>query len=321
MSARVAAFCFALMAVWPAPSHAESYPSRPIRLMVGQAPGGHSDVLGRIIAQRFAVTLRQPVVVENRGGAGGTIAAEAVARSAADGYTLLFAGSNNLGLALLVDKDLRYGAQDFAPIGAIARVSYALAVNSAIPATNIAELVAFARANPGKLNYATSGAASMSSLGFDMLKRAAAIDIVAVPYKGSGAAVNDFLSGHVHMMFTDLSMLATLASTGSVRLIAVSGSKRSAMAPDVATVAEQGHPELAIEPWYGLVAPAGTPADIVAKLNEALRDCLRAPEVRSQFERLGYVPIESSAEQLDAMIEQETKSFRSVVAPAAAALR
>jgi len=321
MNARAVAVCLALAAVWPAQSHGEPYPTRPIRLLIGQAPGGHSDVLGRIIAQRLAMTLRQPVVVENRGGAGGTIAAEAVARSAADGYTLLFAGSNNLGLALLVDKELRYAAQDFASIGAIARVSYGLAVNSAIPATSVAELVTFARANPGKLNYATSGAASMSSLGFEMLKRAAAIDIVAVPYKGSGAAVNDFLSGHVHMMFTDLSMLATLASTGSVRLIAVSGSKRSAMAPDVATVAEQGHPELAIEPWYGLVAPAGTPADIVAKLNEALRDCLRAPEVRGQFERLGYVPIESSAEQLDAMIEQETKSFRAVVAPAAAALR
>jgi len=321
MNARAAAVCLALVAVWPAQSHGEPYPLRPIRLMVGQAPGGQSDVLGRIVAQRLAMTLKQPVVVENRGGAGGSIAAEAVAKSAADGYMLLFAGSNNLVLAPLVDKDLRYGAQDFAPIGAIARVSYGLAVNSTLPATNVAELVTFARAHPGKLNYATSGAASMSGLGFEMLKRAAAIDIVAVPYKGSGAAVNDFLSGHVHMMFTDLSMLATLASTGSVRLIAVSGSKRSAMAPDVATVMEQGHPELAIEPWYGLVAPTGTPPDIVAKLNEALRDCLRAPGVRSQFERLGYMPIESSPEQLDAMIEQETKSFRSVVPPAAAALR
>ena len=297
------------------PALAQSYPARPVHLLVGQAPGGHSDVIGRIIAQRLGEILKQPVVVENRGGAGGTIAAEAVARSPADGYTLLFAGSNNLGLALLVIRDLRYTAQDFASVGAIARVPYALAVHPRVPARNLAELVAYAQAHPGKLNYATSGPGSMSGLGFEMLKRAAGIDMVAIPYKGSGPAAKDLVAGQVDMAFTDLSMLASLAGNGSVRLIAVASTKRSDAVADVATVTEQGHPELAIEPWYGLAAPAGTPRDVVARLNDALRRALRSPDVRGQFDRLGFTPIESTPEELDAIIEREVRTFEALIDP------
>ena len=294
-------------------AHAQAYPTRPIRLMVGQVPGGHSDVLGRLVAHGMAEVLKQPVVVENRGGAGGIIAAETVAKSAADGYTLLLAGSNNLGLALLIVDNLKYGAHDFASIGAIARVSYGLAVHRSVPATSIAELVAYARANPGKLNYAMSGPGSTSALGFDLLKGTAGIDMVPIPYKGSGAAVNDFVSGQVHLMFTDLSMLAALATNGSARVIAVAGSSRSPLAPSVPTVGEQGFPVLAVEPWYGIVAPAGTPADIVAKLNAALHESLRSREVRHHFEKAGYVAIESTPAQLDAIIKRETRAFESLI--------
>ena len=295
------------------PSLAQSYPTRPIRLIVPQAPGGQSDVIGRIVAERLSEILRQPVFVENRGGIGGTIGAEAAAKAPADGYTLLLAGSNNLGLATILIKDLRYTVRDFAPVGAIARVSYALAVRPAIPATTIAELVAHARAHPGELNYGSSGVGSTSSLGFELLKRAANIDIVHIPYKGSAIAVGELVSGRIDMVFADLALLAPLANDGSLRLIAVAGTGRSSAAPDVRTVAEQGYPELAIEPWYGIVVPAGTPNAIVEKLSVALVQTLRTPAVRQRFDRLGYSPIETNPEQLAALIRTEIKTFEALV--------
>lgn len=295
------------------PAQAQPFPSRPIRLVVGQAPGGHSDVLARAIAQGMSEALGQSVVVENRGGAGGTIGADIVAHSPADGYTLLLAGSNNLGLAFLVSKDLRYASGDFASVGGVARVHYAIAAHSSIPGDSIADIVAYARANPGRLTYVTSGPTSMSALGFDTLRRSANIDIVAIAYKGSGSAVNDFLSGRVQMMFTDLSMLATLAAKGSVRLVAVAGSARTSLAPGVATVAEQGFAELAIEPWYGIVVPSGTPPGAVARLSSALRDSLQAPQVKDLFERSGYVALDPTPASLDALIEREVEKFQSLV--------
>ena len=295
------------------PALAQPYPTRPIRLIVGQAPGGHSDVIGRIIAQRLTEILKQPVAVENRGGAGGTIGAEAVARAPADGYTLLFAASSNLGLATAVIKDLRYSPLDFAPIGSIARVSYGMVVRSKLPVATIADLVRYARAHPGELNYGSSGVASMSSLLFELLKRAANIDIVHIPYKGSGVAVTEIAGGRIDMMFTDLAGLMPQVSNGSLRLIAVSGLKRISVAPEVLTVTEQGYPDLAIEPWYGLGAPVGTPADIIAKLSDALTEAVRTPEVRQRFDRLGFVPLESTPEQLGVVIRTEMKTFEELI--------
>ena len=294
-------------------ANAEPYPARPLRFVVPQAPGGHSDVLVRIVAERLSDILKQPVVVENRGGAGGTIAAEAVARSAPDGHTLLLAGSNTLTLAPLLIKDLRYRARDLAPVGTIARVSYAFAVHPRLPARNIAELVAYARAHPGDLNYASTGVASTSNLIFELLKRSASIDIVQIPFKGSAIAANELVSGRIDMMLGDLAALAPLAERGSLRLIAVAGAARAPGAPDVATVAEQGYPELAIEPWYGVVVPAGTPQPVVAVLSDALRQVLRMPDVRARFDRLGFVPVEMMPEQLRALIDGETVTYRALV--------
>jgi len=294
-------------------SLAESYPIRPIRVIVGQAPGGHSDVLARIIAERFSEILKQPVIVENRGGAGGTIGAEAVARAPADGYSLLLAGSSNLSLASILVKDLRYGVRNFAPVGTIARVSYGLAVRARLPVTTLAELVAYVRAHPGELNFGSSGVGSISSLGLELLKGAAGLDIVHVPYKGSAIAVNELVSGRIDMMFTDLSLLAPLANRGALRLIAVAGAERSSAVPDVATVTEQGFPELAMEPWYGIVAPAGTPPDIIAKLSDTLIQTLRTQEVRKRFDSLGFVSIETSPDELAAMVREETKTFGALI--------
>jgi tripartite-type tricarboxylate transporter receptor subunit TctC len=292
---------------------AQPFPTRPVRFVVPQPPGGHSDILGRIVAERLAEILRQPVVVENRSGAGGTIAAETVARAAPDGYTLLFAGSNTLTLAPLLINDLRYRIQDFAPVGTIARVSYALAVHPRLPARNIAELVAYARAHPGELNYASTGMASTSNFIFELLKRTANIDIVQIPFKGSAMAANELVSGRIDMMFGDLASLRPLAERGAVRLIAVAGATRAPGLPDVATVFEQGYPQLAIEPWYGIVVPAATPQPAVAVLGEALRQTLRLPDVRARFDGLGFVPLEMMPEQLQALIDSEIVTYRALV--------
>ena len=290
------------------PVHAQSYPSRPIHLVVPQPAGGHSDLLGRIVAARLSEILEQPVVVENRGGAGGTIAAEAVAHAPADGYTLLFAGSNNLSLASAIVKDLRYRVADFAPVGAIARVSYGLAVQARLPVTNVGEFVAYAREHPHALNYASSGVASTSHLLFGLLVRNSGIDVVHVPFKGSAIAINELVAGRVDAIFTDLAALAPLAKRGAVRLLAVAG-ERSRLAPDVATVTEQGFPELAREPWYGIVVPAATPRDIVATLSGALAETMRTPAIRKRFDALGFVPLEMTPAELGSVIRSETRAF------------
>jgi tripartite-type tricarboxylate transporter receptor subunit TctC len=295
-----------------APVFAQTWPTRPLHLIVGQAPGGHSDVIARIVAQRFSELLRQPVVVENRGGAGGTIGADAVARAPADGYTLLFAGSNNFGIAWATMKDLRYTIRDFVPVGTIARVSYGLAVHPRIPARTIAEFVAFARAHPGQLNYGSSGAASTSNLLFALLCRDASIDVVHVPYRGSAITLNELVAGRVDAIFTDLAALVPLERSGQLRIIAVVGA-RSNMVPDVRTATEQGYPNLAMEPWYGIAAPADTPRAIVAKLAATLRATLETPEVRQRFARSGYAPLETSSEGLAKLIATETATFKALV--------
>jgi tripartite-type tricarboxylate transporter receptor subunit TctC len=292
---------------------AQPFPSRPIRIVAGQAAGGHTDALARVIATEMSGLLKQPVVVENRGGVGGTIAAEAVARSQPDGYTLLLAGSSNLGMGLLVNKSVQYDARSLVSVGGIARVPYAIAVHASVPARTLGELVAYARANPGKLNFVTSGPGSTSSLGFEMLKRAGGIDMVAVAYKGSGVAVNDFVAGHVHVMFTDLSMLSSLATRGSARVLAVAARTRVPTAPSLPTVGEEGFADLVIEPWYGLVAPAGTPPETIGILSSSLRESLRAPDVRRHFDRLGYLPLESSPAELDAIIDREVRTLQAYV--------
>ena len=292
---------------------AEPYPARPVHFVVPQSPGGHSDVLGRVIAERLSEILGQPVVVENRAGAGGTIAAETVARAAPDGYTLLFAGSNTLTLAPVLVKDLRYRIQDFAPVGTIARVTFGLAVHPRVPARNIAEIVAYARAHPGELNYASTGMASTSNFIFELMKRTAGIDIVHIPFKGLAMATNELVAGRIDMLVGDFAALVPLAERGSLRLIAVAGAARAAAAPDVATVVEQGYPELAIEPWYGIVVPAATPRPAVAVLSDALRQALRTPDVRVRLVQLGFVPIDMTPEELQALIGREIVTYRALV--------
>jgi tripartite-type tricarboxylate transporter receptor subunit TctC len=293
---------------------AETYPDKPIRLVVPLAPGGQADIIGRTLGQKLADILKQPVVIENRGGAGGTIGAEIVARAAGDGYTLLLGGSNNLAIAVTLVKEMRYDpVRDLVPIGGAATVPYALAVSSNLPVTTVPELVAYARAHPGRLTYGSSGTGSTSSLAAEMLKSAANVDIVHVPYRGSAPAVTALVGGQIDMMFADHSLLAPHAKAGTLRLLAAAGARRAPAAPDLLTVAEQGIPGFAIEPWYGIVAPAGTPPEVVATLSRALSLALQAPDVRQRFLHLGYEPLASTPAQLGAHILSDIAEYATLI--------
>ena len=293
---------------------AQAYPSRPIKLVVGQAAGGHGDIIGRTIGPKLAEILKQPVVIENRGGAGGTIGAEMVARAPHDGYTLLLGGSSNLAIVAALAGEARYDTtRDFVPIGGAAIVPYGLAVSPSVPATTVSELVAYARAHPGRLTYGSSGVGSTSSLAVEWLKSAAGIDIVHVPYRGLAPAVTALLSGEIDLVVADLSLLTSHAKAGTLRLLASAGAQRASAAPGLPTVAEQGIPGFAIEAWSGIVAPAGTPPEVVAKLSSGLSQALLAPEVRQRFEEFGYEPIVDTPAQFGALIRSDIERYTTLI--------
>jgi tripartite-type tricarboxylate transporter receptor subunit TctC len=293
---------------------AQLYPTRAVKLVVAQAPGAHNDVIARLFGQALADLWKQPVVVENHGGAGGTIGASLVAKAPADGYTLLIGGENNLALAPILVTNLPYDPiKDFIPIARLARVPYALAVNARIPARSLPELVAYARAHPGALTYGSGGTGSMSSLGAELLKSAENLDIIHIPYRGSAPAVMALVGGQVDMVITDLSLLAQHEKTGALRLLAAAGAKRAPAAPDLPTIAEQGVAGFALDPWYGVVAPAGTPPDVVATLVSALSEVVRKPETRQSLEQLGYEPIVETPAQFAVAIRADIEKYSNLL--------
>lgn len=295
-------------------ARADPYPSRPVRLVIPQPPGAQNDVLGRMLGEHLTEIWKQPVVVENHGGAGGTIGAELVAKAPADGYTVLIGGLNNLAVAPTLVSDLRYESmRDFVPIGGVARVPYALAVNRRVPAHTLAELIAYARANPGRLTYGSGGAGSMSNLGAELLKSLAGLDIVHVPYRGSAPSIKALVAGEIDMMFADLSLLAVHAKAGTLRLIGGAAAARASAAPDLPTLAEQGLAGFAIEPWYGVVVPAGTPQEVIVKLAEGLHETLQAPDIRQRLERLGYEPMTDTPAQFGVLIGEETGKYAALI--------
>ena len=293
---------------------AEPFPSRPIKLVIPQPPGGHSDVIGRTLGPKLADILQQPVVIDNRAGAGGTIGAELVARASPDGHTLLLGGSNNLAIAIALLTEVRYDPlRDFVAIGGVANIPYALAIRSGLPVNTLAELLDYARTHPGKLNYGSSGVGSTSSLAFEWIKSATGVNIVHVPYRVTAQAVLALLASEIDVVVSDLSLLAPHAKAGTLRILAMAGAKRAASAPEIPTVAEQGIPGFAIDAWYGIVAPAGTPARVVTKLSGALREALQSPEVQQRFEELGYETIIDTPAQFDAFIRSDIERYAKVI--------
>jgi tripartite-type tricarboxylate transporter receptor subunit TctC len=302
-------------------AHAADYPTRPVTLIVAFTPGGPSDVLARILGRKLEQSLSQPFVIENRPGAGGNIAAELGARAAPDGYTLLMGNNSILATNASLYKKIGYDAEkDFAPISLIGSQANILVVNPAVPARSLAELIALAKAQPGQLNFASSGYGAAAHLAGELFKARAGIDIVHVAYKGAAPALQDVIAGHVQMMFATAASVVGHIRDGLVRPLAVTTPRRTAVLPDVPTVAELGIAGFDATTWHGLVAPAGTPREIVDTLHRATVTALAEPEVRRALGDLGVDIAGSSPAEFAATIKAEIPKWSAVVKSAGARL-
>src|SRR5260221_1312289 len=275
------------------------FPNKPIRLIVTSPAGGATDILTRTLGATLSESMGQPVLIDNKPGASGFVAAEMVARAPADGYTLLGATEATLVSNPLFFKKVPYDTQrDFAPVTMAVEVNYVLLVHPAVPANSVRELIALARSKPGALNYASSGNGSAFHLGMEMFKRMAGVDIVHVPFKGSALSVNAMRSGEVQIMLNGTPTGMPLAKSGKLRAIAVAGAKRSALAPELPTVAESGLPGFELTGWFGTVAPAGTPTSVIAKLNRAYLRALHAPEGPERLHGVGFRVVRGTPEPI-----------------------
>jgi tripartite-type tricarboxylate transporter receptor subunit TctC len=293
---------------------AQDYPAKPVRLIVPFAAGGGNDTVARVIAQQLSSSLRQQVVVENRPGAGGIVGAEAAARSAPDGYTLFLGGVGSLAVNPNLVRKLSYDpVRDFAPVALIASAPSVLVVHPAVPANTIAEFHTYARANPGKLNYASNGNGSSAQLAAVMYESAAGVRMVHVPYKGLAPALADVLSGEVQVMFSSVVAIVPQIKAGRLRALAVTGKKRISLLPDLPTLAESGLAGYEAGSWYGILAPAGTPRVIVNRLNAGIVAALVQPSVRDQLVNEGAEPIGGSPEEFAAHIGAELARMRKVI--------
>lgn len=313
-----AAMVAGTLAMRPFAAHAQNsaagYPDHPITLIVPYAPGGGNDVLARAVAEPMSKSLGQPVVIENRGGAGGSVGTRQVAKAAPDGYTLGLGGTGTLAIDPTLYPNVGYDPRkDFAPVGLIATSPLIVLVNHAVPAHNVQELIALVKAQPGKLNYASAGVGSGIHLGTVMFAETAGIDLTHIPYKGTGPALTDLLGGHVQIYFSSLPPAIGLVKEGKLRALGVTGLKRSASFPDLPTVAEQGLPGFEAVLHYGIVAPAGTPRLIIDRLNAALRAALDDPKVRGHIATEGAEPLPTSPEDYAADIDREETKWSALV--------
>ena len=299
--------------LWPALATAQEFPTRSIRLIVPFPAGGPNDIIARVIGQRMSELTKQPVVIDNRAGQGGVLGTDAVAKAAPDGYTIAISSAGALAISPGMEKVAYDTLKDFQPITLVATVPEMLVVADNVPARDIRELIALARAQPGKLNFASSGPGSLPHLAGELLKLTAKIDIVHVPYRGAAPAVNDLLGQQVQMAFLDLPILLPQVKAGALRGIAIGSPQRAPTAMEVPTTAEQGMPELRIENWYGMVAPAATPPAIVAALNKIATEAMRDPAVREKLASQGAELIGDTPEHFRGFIETEIAKWAGVI--------
>ena len=300
---------------------AVDYPTRPVTLVVGFTPGGASDVLARILSRKLEEILRQPFVIDNRPGAGGNVAGEAVAHAVPDGYTIFNGNNAILATNAALYKKINFDPEtDFAPIGLIGSQANILVVNPALPAKSMGELIALAKANPGKLNFASSGHGLAAHLAGELFKAEAKIDIVHVPYKGAAPALQDVIAGHVQMMFATASSVVPHIRDGMVRALAVASLKRTAVLPDLPTIDELGIKNFDATTWHGLVAPAHTPRGVVATLNRALGDALADGAVKTSLADLGVDIIGGTPEEFAAYIKSEIPKWTAIIKASGAKL-
>jgi tripartite-type tricarboxylate transporter receptor subunit TctC len=295
-------------------AHAQDYPARPITLVVPYAAGGGNDVMARIVAERMSRSLGQQIVIENRGGAGGSIATRQIAKAAPDGYTLGLGGTGTLAINPTLYPNVGYDPRkDFAPVGLIATSALVVLVHPSVEARSIAELIALARRDPGKLNYASAGSGSGIHLGSELFATMAGIRLTHIPYKGSSPALTDLTGGHVAIYFSSLPPAISLVRDGKVRALAVTGPKRSPSFPDLPTVAEAALPGYEAVLHYGIVAPAGTPRPIIGRLNAALNAALAADDVRARIAADGAEPLPGTPEDYLADIDREETKWSRIV--------
>ncbi len=318
---RLIASLVACLALAGGLSPASAYPTRPVTLVLGFAPGGPSDVMARIFSRKLEQVLGQPVVIENRSGAGGNIAGESVARAAPDGYTILLANSGILAANAQLYKRTGFDAErDFAPITRVGAQANVLVINPSIPAKTLGEFIAYARANPGKVSFASGGHGSSPHLAGELLKAEGKINLVHVPYKGTGPALQDVVAGHVQMMFSAVSPSKPLMESGKVRGLAVTTLKRTALLPEVPSVAEAAIPGFEATAWHALVAPAKTPREALATLHKAMTATLNDPEVNKALTKLGLDVMPTTPEELAAYIKAEIPKWAKIIQASGAKL-
>jgi tripartite-type tricarboxylate transporter receptor subunit TctC len=307
-------FVLALLALLGAPASAQDYPNRPITLVVPFPPGGSTSIVARTITDKLAELLGQQIVVENRGGAGGTIATRAIAKAEPDGYTLLLGYTGTLAIGPSLYSNVGYDPRkDFVSIGRIGTAPNTLVVHPSFPAKSVAELIAYAKANPGKVNFGSAGVGTVSHVCGEYFAAAAGIKLVHVPYKGTGPALIDLLGGHIPMAFAPIPATHENAKSGKLRMLAVTSAVRSTLAPEVPTIAEQGLPGFEAVLRYGIVAPPGTPRAIIDKLNKALNTALASADIRKRLALEGAEPLPGTPEEYAADIDREETQWAKVV--------
>jgi tripartite-type tricarboxylate transporter receptor subunit TctC len=293
---------------------AQGYPSKPIRIIVPFPPGGVADIIARPIAEKLQKSLGQPVVVESRGGATGTLGASFVAHSSPDGYTLLLGTTNEIAMSPTLYKSLPYDpTKAFAPVTSVVVFPNVLVVGTDVPAQNLADLIAVARAKPNSLTFGSSGVGSTNHLTLEIFQRQANVAIQHVPYRGGGPAINDVFGGHITGMFATLPSAISLVKAGKLRALAVTGMHRSAALPGVPTSQELGLPELVVTTWNGVLAPAGTPAELIERLRVALASAVADPELKQTFAELGAETELISPEQFSTRIREDFDRWSSVI--------
>jgi tripartite-type tricarboxylate transporter receptor subunit TctC len=299
--------------LWPALAAAQDFPNKPIRLIVPFPAGGPNDIIARVVGQRMSELIRQPVLIDNRGGQAGVLGTDAVAKSNPDGYTIGITSASSLAISPSMEKVAYDARKDFAPVTLVVTVPEMLVVASNVPAKSMDELVALAKAQPGKLNFASAGVGGLPHLAGELLKLTAKIDIVHVPYRGAAPAINDLLGQQVQMTFLDLPVILPHIKAGTLRPIALGAAQRAPTAPDVPTTAEVGMPDLLIENWYGMIAPAKTPEKIVATLNRIANEAMADPGVKQKLADQGLTVAGDTPEHFRGFIDAEIEKWAKVI--------
>jgi tripartite-type tricarboxylate transporter receptor subunit TctC len=296
------------------PVHAQQFPAKPVRIIVPFAPGGQSDIISRVVGQKMSEQWGQPVIYENRGGAGGTLGIDAMVRSPADGYTIGSGSQSALSIAQHLYAKLPYDPlKDVQGVVTLVLTPYVVAVNSRVPAKSIADLTRLARSKPGLLSFGSSGSGSISHIAAELFADAVGATLVHVPYKGTAPALAGLATGEIDLMFADLTPVQPHLDSGRARVVSIAGSRRSAAAPGVSTSAEQGLKMQAIDGRYGFVVPAGTPREVVNRINAAAVAALKMPEVRARFDQLGYAVVGDTPDEYQQAIRSDSDAFGKVI--------